>query len=136
MLAALTPWGYFRYWWVLIKTLISVSQLYLGAVVLSHQLDHARWPSPAGALLMASALAFQVWVSLSKPFKYTPWARRGKLPSPPGWHYLAALTVPVADYVFFKAPLLSLLVVLVYPALRALRLRRGPASAALTRGAR
>src|SRR5690606_12416850 len=30
MLSALTPWGYFRYWWVFTKFVITLSQLYMG----------------------------------------------------------------------------------------------------------
>jgi hypothetical protein len=114
MLSALTPWGYFRYWWVLAKAVISVSQLYVGAFVLSPQLDHEAWPRPVGALLMVSALAFQAWLSIAKPWRQTPWSTRRKPPSAPGWFYPAAVAVPVIDYVLCKAPLLSLLVVVVY----------------------
>jgi len=132
MLAALTPWGYFRYWWVLTKVVITVSQLSIGVFILSPRLDGQTWPSPVGALLMVSALAFQAWVSIEKPWKLTPWSTRRKLPSAPGWQYLAAVAVPIADYVLFKAPLLSLLIVLVYPFFRSRALRRSSQSANAT----
>lgn len=132
MLAALTPWGYFRYWWVLAKAVISVSQLYVGAFILSPQLDHETWPRPVGALLMVSALAFQAWLSVEKPWRQTPWSTRRKLPSAPGWLYLAAIAVPVIDYVLFKAPPLSLLVVLIYPLFRSRALRRSSQTAKAT----
>lgn len=132
MLSALTPWGYFRYWWVLAKAVISVSQLYVGAFILSPQLDHETWPRPVGALLMVSALAFQAWLSIAKPWRQTPWSSRRRLPSPPGWLYLAALAVPPLDYVLFKAPLLSLLTVLIYPVFRSRALRRSSQAAKAT----
>lgn len=125
MLSALTPWGYFRYWWVLAKVAISISQLYVGAFVLSPNLDtRPDWALVTGSLLMVGALAFQAWLSIAKPWKLTPWSPRRKPPSAPSWQYLAAIAVPVADYVLFKAPLLSLLTVLAYPVYRARLLRR------------
>lgn len=124
MLAALTSWGYFRYWWVLLKVVITVTQLYVGAVVLGHYLEHEPGPGlVAASLLMVGALAFQAWVSVAKPWKLTPWASRTKIPAAPGWKYLAAIAIPVLDYLIFKAPLLSLLVAVGYPFWRARELR-------------
>jgi hypothetical protein len=131
-LSALTPWGYFRYWWVLAKAVISVSQLYVGIFLLSPALEHGTWPRPAGALLMLGALAFQAWLSIAKPWRQTPWSSRRRLPSPPGWLYLAAIAIPPLDYVLFKAPLLSLLAVLIYPVFRSRALRRSSQAARAT----
>jgi hypothetical protein len=132
MLCALTAWGYFRYWWVLTKAAITVVQLYAGVFILSPSLESDTWPHPVGALLMASAMAFQAWLSVAKPWKLTPWSPRRKPPAAPGWQYLAAVAVPVADYVLFKAPLLSLLVVLGYPVFRARALRWSSPNAGAT----
>jgi hypothetical protein len=132
MLSALTPWGYFRYWWVLAKAVISVSQLYVGIFLLSPALEHETWPRPVGALLMLSALAFQAWLSIAKPWRQTPWSSRRRPPTPAGWLYLAALAVPPLDYLLFKAPLLSLLMVLIYPVFRSRALRRSSQTAKAT----
>ncbi|MGI5146932.1 hypothetical protein ACQEVC_11205 [Plantactinospora sp. CA-294935] len=53
MLAALTSWGYFRYWWVFGKFAITIVQLNLGIFVLSPQLDVAT-PGRSGSLAVAS----------------------------------------------------------------------------------
>jgi hypothetical protein len=73
MLAAATPWGFFRHWWVLTKFAITVVQLYIGIFLLSPVLQHsvAAGPTPrqvAGTALMASAIAFQAWLSIAKPW--------------------------------------------------------------------
>jgi len=125
MLSALTPWGYFRYWWVLTKSVITLAQLNLGIFVLGQNLQaNPGWAMVVASLLMVSAFAFQAWLSIAKPWKFTPWASRQKPPAPPGWTYLAAIAVPVADYALWKAPLLSLLIVLGYPIVRKVRAAR------------
>lgn len=122
MLSALTPWGYFRYWWVLTKAAITLVQLNLGIFVLGQNLQSdPGWPLVYASLLMVSAFAFQAWLSIAKPWRLTPWASRTKPPTPPSWTYLAAVAVPVADYLLWKAPLLMLLVVLAYPVVRKVR---------------
>ncbi|RKT56071.1 hypothetical protein [Saccharothrix australiensis] len=129
MLSGLTPWGYFRHWWVLAKTVITVSQLYAGIFVLSPNLHPDGSPAlmRVGSLLMASALAVQVWLSVAKPFKRTPWARPGKPPAAPAGAFAACLAVPVADYALGEyllgqsVPALSLLVVICHSIARARR---------------
>ncbi len=125
MLAALTPWGYFRYWWVLLKVIITISQLYMGAFLLGVHLDRGDpgYGLVFASLLMVSALGFQAWVSLAKPWRLTPWASRKKIQQAPAWKFVAAIAVPVLDFVLWRAPLLSLLVVLVYPFWRRRELR-------------
>lgn len=95
VLAAATPWGFFRHRWVLTKFVITVIQLNIGITVLSSGLHRAQqvaatgqpigwWPSVVGGALMASAIAFQGWLSLAKPWGKTQWAAtRGprKLPT-------------------------------------------------------
>jgi hypothetical protein len=109
MLAALTPWGYFVHWWVLVKFAITLSQLYLGIFLLSPQLSAlatgvAPDTAPAtvrlagGSVLMASAIGFQAWLSVAKPWRRTPWAGAARPPAGPGWLYWYACGVPVADY--------------------------------------
>lgn len=84
MLAAATPWGYFRHWWVLTKFVITLVQLYLGIFVLSTALEAsstaaaAGTTGPAGPLVLATifmggAIAFQAWVSIAKPWSTTRW---------------------------------------------------------------
>ncbi|MFD0659312.1 hypothetical protein [Thermocatellispora tengchongensis] len=84
MLSALTRWGYFRYWWVLVKFAITLSQVHVAIFLLSPRLtaraEGAAEPDPfllTGTLLMVSAIAFQAWLSVAKPWKRTPGPRRG-----------------------------------------------------------
>ncbi|MGH3648848.1 MAG: hypothetical protein ACRDTM_16935, partial [Micromonosporaceae bacterium] len=88
-----------------------------------------------GTALMMSAIAFQAWLSVAKPWRRTPWASPGKLPTASGWVFAAALVVPIADLLFSAfvtggpTPLLSLLTVIGYPIYRARQLRtRRPAA--------
>ena len=150
-LAAATPWGYLRHWWVLAKFAITVAQLYLGIFVLSDALRDsvvaARTGAPApaaltvGTLLMAGALAFQAWLSIPKPWGRTPWAEQGargraaKLPTAPEWMFALAVLAVAADLagaalLGYPAPAFSLLVL----AAR-LVLRRREARAAAVTGA-
>jgi len=149
MLSALTPWGYFRYWWVLAKFAISMVQLYVGIFILSPSLADAvqtarqgqpggGWTILLGGLLMALAIAFQAWLSVAKPWDRTPWAARPdapkRLPNASGRIYAASLAVPVVDTLLDFAvigppvPLLMLVTVLAYPLWRRRRLRRAAAA--------
>lgn len=140
MLSALTAWGYFRHWWVLVKFVITVGQLYVGVFVLSALLaDAVRAAEPGGSgpglrlvvptVLMCSAIAFQAWLSIAKPGKRTPWAGAAKPPTAPAWHFGVAAAVPVLDYLLGTfvlgkpLPALSLLVAIGYPIWRSARLR-------------
>jgi hypothetical protein len=146
MLCALTPWGYFRHWWVLTKFAITIAQLYLGIFLLGPHLDAAvreagrggpdpaQWPA-AGAAFMASAIAFQAWISLTKPWPRTPWpATPRRLPTAPRWLFAAAVAVPIADYLLgrlvlgFPMPGLQLLTVVGYPFWRSAQLRKARAA--------
>lgn len=148
MLSALTPWGYFRHWWVLTKFAITLVQLNVGIFLLSPNLqaavraaEHAQPLPPslaAGALLMASAIAFQAWASVAKPWGRTPWTRSArsprKLSSGPAWLFVLATLVPVAEYALsigllgFPFPFVSLLIAITYPIVRTRRLRTHPRS--------
>lgn len=150
MLSALTPWGYFRYWWILTKFVISGTQLYAGIFLLSPRLDAlaqaaqaGRGGEPAfliaGTLLMVCAIAFQAWLSVAKPWKRTPWAdapgQPKKLPSGPSWVFLFSTLAPLLDYVIgkfvlgFPLPLVIVLTALAYPIWRARQLAAVPTHA-------
>lgn len=85
VLAAATPWGFFRHYWVLAKFAITLAQLHLAIFLLSPALHdtvtaaQSGLPGPAaplvaGSALMAGAIAFQGWLSIAKPWSRTPWA--------------------------------------------------------------
>ncbi|MCP2166815.1 hypothetical protein [Goodfellowiella coeruleoviolacea] len=126
MLASATPWGFFRHWWVLAKFAITVVQLHLGIFVLSAALGTAATtaaptvPLAVGTALMASAIAYQAWLSVAKPWSRTPWTsaaarqRAASQPGAPRWLLATALAVP-ADIglglvVGFPAPLAEVVV--------------------------
>ncbi|MCX2954649.1 hypothetical protein [Lentzea sp. NEAU-D7] len=144
MLSATTPWGYFRHWWVLAKFVITVSQLYIGVFILSGNLQEAvdghvtAW-MPVGTALMISAIAFQAWLSVAKPWGRTPWTDpKVKLPTASTATFVAALVVPVIDFAISlwrgnPMPLLMLITVIAYSIRRAARARRR-SSAASGRG--
>jgi len=117
MLAAATPWGFLRNWWVLAKFVISLVQLYLGIFVLSPALNHSVTAGPTlpqviGAALMASAIAFQGWLSVAKPWGKVR-GRRNAMGTAPGWIFLVTVLGGLADLALALAighplPLLSL----------------------------
>jgi hypothetical protein len=137
MLSAMTRWGFFRHWWVLVKFVITMSQLYVAVFLLSPRLtalaEGAADSDPgllAATLLMASALAFQVWLSVAKPGGRTSWApARFNVPPPPPWAPVLALLAPVADALLAElvfghpAPLFATLTAIGYPILRAAAMR-------------
>ncbi len=126
LLAAATPWGFFRHWWVFGKFTITVVQFNVAIIVLSPALADAEQaalagdPSPApwgliaGTVLMVSAIAFQAWLSVAKPWKRTPWAGAAKPQTGPVWVFAAAVCAPLADagiglVLGFPIPLLSVI---------------------------
>lgn len=123
MLAASTAWGFFRSWWVLVKFVITIVQLYAGIFVLSEALRAASaqgdrippLPLLVGTALMASAIAFQAWLSVAKPWRRTPWAGQRKPPAAPNRIFIAAVLAPLADIATgialgFPSPLFQLVV--------------------------
>ncbi|MEU5851453.1 hypothetical protein [Saccharopolyspora shandongensis] len=125
MLAASTPWGFFRNWWVLAKFAITIVQLYAGIFLLSDALkgsvEAARAglaPPPAllvGTALMASAIAFQAWLSVAKPWRRTGWAAKEKLPTASNRVFAATVAAPLIDIAIglalgFPSPLCQLVV--------------------------
>ncbi len=129
MLSGLTPWGYFRHWWVLLKTVVTFTQLYVGIFVLSPNLHPGGSTAllRVGSLLMFSALACQVWLSVAKPFKRTPWASPAKPKTAPPWAFALCLAVPAADHALGElvlgrsTPVLALAIVVIFPVVRAVR---------------
>ncbi|MFJ8913139.1 hypothetical protein [Amycolatopsis sp. NPDC102389] len=122
MLAAGTAWGFARHWWVLAKFAITLVQLYAGIFLLSGALrDSVGSDQPpvalvAGTALMASALAFQAWLSVAKPWgKVRSGAR---LPTAPTWVFVAAVLAPLTDITVglllgYPLPALSLILLVV-----------------------
>ena len=140
MLSALTPWGYFQYWWVVTKFVITITQLYVAIFLLSPTLDamaeaaaQGEADSPhfliIGTIVMASAIDFQAWMSVAKPWKRTPWSepkgRPKRLPTGSSWMFLFCVCVPLFDYLHgkyvlgFPLPLMTLLTAIGYPFWRA-----------------
>ncbi|WP_394616336.1 hypothetical protein JNUCC0626_42810 [Lentzea sp. JNUCC 0626] len=134
MLSATTPWGYFRHWWVLAKFVITVSQLYVGIFILSGNLaqaidGHTTVWMPVGTALMISAISFQAWLSVAKPWGRTPWADpKVKLPTASATTFLACLVIAGIDFglglrMGNPMPLTMLVTVLAYSIRRAARAR-------------
>ena len=118
MLAAATPWGFFRNWWVLVKFAITMIQLYLGIFLLSPKLTDSLAAGPSrvqiiGTALMAGAIAFQGWVSVAKPWGKVR-RRRGPPPGTgPRWIFAITVSGALADLALaitigHPMPLLSL----------------------------
>lgn len=137
MLSALTAWGYFRYWWVLTKFTITVVLLYVAIFVLAPALKAAAsgqasstLPYVVAPLLMATAIAFQAWLSVAKPWKRTPWSSAAAPSIQSARWFGLAMAAPLIDYgmslvVGFPSPFLQVLVVVGYPFWR--RRRKAPA---------
>ncbi|MCA1702790.1 MAG: hypothetical protein LC808_05770, partial [Actinobacteria bacterium] len=140
MLAALTPWGFFRHWWVTVKFVVTIVVTVAGIALLGQwrqeMIDATRsgGPGPSTALVMASVaatvtvLAFLAWVSIAKPWgAIRRRTRRDHRASrAPARTFLLATAPPFIDYgaslaLGFPAPLLQLLTVLSYPVQRARR---------------
>jgi uncharacterized membrane protein len=135
LLAGATAWGYFRHWWVLTKFALTLIQLYAGIFLLSPALRDSAdthvvaWPQIAGASLMASALSFQAWLSIAKPWKKTPWSPAAKPPAAPNWVFVAGIAAPASDVVAgillgYPLPALSLVMLIVLGLERRRRRRR------------
>ena len=134
LLAVATQWGCFRHWWVATKFALTTVQLYAGIFVLSAALHAAAGssdPAPgvaAGAALMVSALAFQTWLSVAKPWGRTSVrAGRDRGVTAPTWVFVAAVLAPVADVtvgVLGGAPLPAVEIALLAAVVVVMRVRR------------
>jgi hypothetical protein len=135
-----TAWGLVHQRWVLTKFVITFGQLYAGIFLLSDALGETATTTRAdpalivGTVAMASALGFQAWLSVAKPWPRTRWARhRGtgrpvRLPTAPSALFAGAVLAPLVDIavgtvVGFPAPALSLLSVVAAAVLRRRALR-------------
>lgn len=136
LLAGATAWGFFRHWWVLVKFGLTLVQLYAGIFLLSPALTKTAatgapvWQQAAGTALMASGLAFQVWISVAKPWSRTPWSAAAKPPAAPVWVFAAGLAAPITDTAAgialgYPMPALSLIMLVVLLARRPKTLRAG-----------
>ncbi|MFI6316860.1 hypothetical protein ACIBG8_05040 [Nonomuraea sp. NPDC050556] len=135
MLAGMTRWGYTRHWWVLVKLVVTLSQLHVGIFLLNPRLQAPTAGLVVATALMAGALALQTWLSVAKPWGRTPWTTTAGKPEVPGWMLAAAIAVPVADYLLatfafgHPAPVFTVLALLGYPLRRAFPLlARRPAT--------
>ncbi len=121
MLAAATPWGFFLHWWVAVKFGITLVQLFAGIFLLSPQLNASAVTGPvpvqvAATALMASAIAFQGWLSIAKP--WGPVGRRRTGGTAPAWVFVTAVLGGLADLALalvigHPMPLLSLVLLTV-----------------------
>lgn len=148
VLAWTTAWGLVHHWWVAAKAAITLGQLVIGIVLLSPVLDELAaggTPAPAalvaGTAAMASAVAFQAWVSVAKPWPRTPVARRERargrtrLPQAGSPLLAAGVLAPLGDAALtaalgVPAPLLEVVVLVVVGVARRRALSRsapGPA---------
>ncbi|WP_307793200.1 hypothetical protein [Amycolatopsis sp. MtRt-6] len=136
LLAGATAWGYFRHWWVLTKFVLTVVQFYGGIFLLSPRLHDVAagaatvtWSQVAGTALMASALAFQAWLSVTKPWKKTPWSPAAKPLTAPTWVFVAGIGAAAADVTAgillgFPMPAFELIMLIVLLAFERRRRRR------------
>lgn len=142
ILAAVTAWGYLHYWWVGLKFVLTLGQLYLGIFVLSaamHETVAATAQGSDGPALslavasgvMVGGLAFQVWLSVAKPWGRTPLGERARARpvAAPAWLYSLGVLAPLADVgtgvaLGNPAPVLSIATLILALALRARRARK------------
>ncbi|MGY0499949.1 PDR/VanB family oxidoreductase [Nocardia sp. FBN12] len=113
ILAAVTAWGYFHHWWVCVKFVLTIGQLYVGIFILSSAMHESVAAAEKGvdgsavALgitggVMAAVLAFQVWLSVAKPWGRTPWGERARTRpvAAPTWLYALGVLAPLVDLGF------------------------------------
>ncbi len=97
-LSLLTPWGLARYWWVLVKlvlttAVIAFSTFFVGVWV-EESVAVGTAPSPyatdlaLGPLTSLAAFLLMTWASVATPWGRTPWAR------PPSGRRDEAVRVP------------------------------------------
>lgn len=121
MLAAATPWGFFVHRWVLVKFVITLVQLFAGIFLLSPALAASVRDGPhpaqlAGSALMAGAIAYQGWLSVTKPWGTVRGKRLSSRAVAPRWVFVVAVFGTAADLVLawligHPLPLLSLALV-------------------------
>lgn len=137
MLSAMTPWGYFRHWWVLVKFVLTWVLLLAAAIFISEWLPAAieaakvGQPGPMtplliGTISMIASVVLMTWISLVKPWGKRGDARGKRIDLNPGaWTFAAVLLVPVAEWAMrVDYPVMTLLTVITYSIFRGVRLRR------------
>ncbi|MBP2337221.1 hypothetical protein JOF41_003399 [Saccharothrix coeruleofusca] len=144
MLSALTPWGFFRHWWVTVKFWLTLIAILLGSIFLGRWLEgsiealragHDWSPAPLylGTGWTLGTLLLMVWLSIAKP-----WGRRGapetrqeraavkRVEQSQGtWLFVAAMAIPVVEYLSgMDYPLLTFCTGVGFSVYRSRRLRR------------
>ena len=149
-LAAMTPWGFFQHWWVSTKFVLTLLQILTGTLVVGRALpsivaaarEGSDGPVVASAVavgLVAGSLAFQVWLSIAKPWGRTARGRRrtqtqgpqGQLSTAPPRLIATMFFAGVADIALAAVsgtplPIFSLPVLIIALVLRRRRLRGNP----------
>lgn len=87
VLSLLTPWGLTRYWWVLVKLVLTVAVIVystfgvgvwviesIEATAAGARESAVAGPLAYGAALNIVAFLLMTWVSVAKPWGTTPWA--------------------------------------------------------------
>lgn len=142
MLALLTPWGLFRFWWVTVKFVLTLGGIYLGIAHLGgwlHQAVDAAAAGGAGAgpalrvmvggVAIIVGIAFMAWVSTAKPWGRTRTTRAVAGPAPHAAWFVMAVAVPFLDTAAVLAgilpgPLLSIATLIGYAVYRRTRQAR------------
>lgn len=137
MLSALTPLGYFRHWWVVVKLVLSWASLLTAAIFISEWLPQAieatkvgqggpMAPLLIGTVAMITGVVLMSWISTAKP-----WGRRGdargrRVDLDPGIRtFVTVLLIPVVEWaVRIDYPVMTFLTIAIYPIYRARKLRR------------
>ncbi|SHF79538.1 hypothetical protein SAMN05444320_10520 [Streptoalloteichus hindustanus] len=142
MLSALTRWGYFRFWWVTWKFVLTVASIVLGVSALGSWLDASLaaarhgGEAPTGNLIIGTvfvltALVVSTWLSVAKPGgRIRQGGRVGREAEPqPDPRLLAVvLVLPFVDHgLGLPGPMTQLLMVIGYAIYRARRQRSTPA---------
>jgi hypothetical protein len=151
MISALTPWGYFRHRWVLVKFVLSWASLLTAAIFISEWLpaaieatkvgrDGPLAPLLIGTVAMITGIVLMSWISTAKPWGRRKAAGIRRVDLDPGiWTFVAVLLIPVVewairlDYPVMTGP--TIVVLLVYRAVKLRRTRRQAASTGEARAA-
>ncbi|MCP2258781.1 hypothetical protein LX15_002479 [Streptoalloteichus tenebrarius] len=142
MLSALTRWGYFRFWWVAVKFVLTAGAITLGVVLLGSWLDAsleaARHGGVAptgklvgGTLCVLVALIVSTWLSVAKPggrLRRAAPAVRGREAEPQPHPALLAvvLALPLLDHFMLPWPMAQIVMALGYAVYRACRRQPKP----------
>jgi hypothetical protein len=86
VLCAVTPWGFARYWWVLVKLVLTVAVIVYSTIGIGVWVEQSvlattaadvessvAGPLAYGVLLNIAAFLLMTWASVAKPWGTTPW---------------------------------------------------------------